>query len=193
MYARRFVRSVGYKDLCRQIDRDVALLMGHTRWPTQGSYLCNDNNQPLVSDEPNRLALTHNGNIPDVACYFSLFDLERKWEVDSELLLRLARRHILADGLAIPHLIDDLSLCAGQIAAVVATASRPDEVVFVRRDRPLWVAYDEASDLLAYASEPGILLQALPDRRRWTLLDIPEDTVWHVHRQRLAKPDVYQM
>lgn len=189
--AHRFVHSTEYAKLCRQVDERVALLMGHTRWPTQGSQLHNENNQPLLSDGPIRLALTHNGNIPDVAQYFDAFGLQREWEVDSELLLRLACRHLSQDGLAIQDMIHDLALCAGQIAAVLVMTSCPDEVIFIRRDRPIWIAYHGDFDVLAYASEPTILLRALPDFESWKLQHVPAETVWVVNRRQLMNPEVY--
>jgi len=191
MPAHRFVHSVAYAGLCRQADEGVTLLMGHTRWPTQGSHLHNENNQPLLSDGPIRLALTHNGNIPNVARHFDAFGLQRKWEVDSELLLRLACRHLSRDGLVVPDMIYDLALCTGQIAAVMAVVSRPDEVLFLRRDRPIWIAYHDGLNLLAYASESTILLQALSDCQDWKLQHMPAETIWVVNRRHLMNPEVY--
>jgi amidophosphoribosyltransferase len=191
--AHRFVHSVVYARLCQQADKGVALLMGHTRWPTQGSHLHNENNQPLLSDGPVRLAITHNGDIPNATWYFDAFGLQRKWEVDSELLLRLACRHLSQDGLAVADMIHDLAFCAGHMAAVMAVVSRPDEVLFLRRDRPIWIAYHDGLDLLAYASESTILLQALSDCQAWKLQHMPAETVWVVNRQYLMNPKAYSL
>lgn len=191
--AHRFVHSVAYEGLCQQADKGVAMFMGHTRWPTQGSHMRNGNNQPLLSDGPIRLVLTHNGNIPDVAQHFDAFGLQRKWEVDSELLLRLACRHLSQDGLAIQDMIHDLAICAGHIAAVIVAGSHPNKVIFVRRDRPLWTAYHRDLDLLVYASEAEILLQALPDCKKWNLQQMPTETVWVMNRQQLMNPRAYPL
>lgn len=191
--AHLFVHSVAYEHLCQQADKGVVLLMGHTSWPTQGSHMRNGNNQPLFSDGPIRLVLTHNSNIPDATQHFDAFGLQRKWEVDIELLLRLAYRHMSQDGLAIQDMIQDLALCAGQIAAVIVAGSHPNKVIFVRHDRPLWTAYHGDLDLLVYASEAEILLQALSDCKKWHLQQMPAETVWVMNRQQLMNPKVYPL
>jgi len=186
--ASRFVRTAAYRDVCAH----GTLFMGHTRWPTQGSHRQNQNNQPLLSPVAPHVALTHNGHLPMVDRYFAHFQLPRTWEVDSEVLLRLACRHVTPEGLALPALLQDLTYCAGQLAVVLAVASHPDEMIFIRRDKPLYLAYHAGMHLLAYASEDAILHRALPWASQWQIHPIPVNTAWVVHRQHLTSPVSYR-
>ena len=53
------------------------------------------------------------------------------------------------------------------------------------------MAYHGDFDVLAYASEPTILLRALPDFESWNLQHMPAETVWVVNRRQLMNPEVY--
>jgi glucosamine 6-phosphate synthetase-like amidotransferase/phosphosugar isomerase protein len=160
--ASRFVTGQDYGEWQASIPPTATLLMGHTRWPTQGSHLDNRNNHPL-SDGAGRdtILLTHNGNIPQVERCFRYFGLVRRWGVDSELLLRLARRHARPEGLDVAALLGDMGRCPGDIAAVVAWTASPETVLLIRRERPLFLAWNARRRLLAYASEQAILVEAI--------------------------------
>ena len=180
MPAHLFVGTDGYRRLCEQVDTRTTVLMGHTRWPTQGSHYDNENNQPLVSLTRSSVALTHNGHIPEVSDYFERFHLERKWEVDSEIVLRLACQHLGGRGSSISAFLQNLGLVAGHLAAVLVTSAQPDKVLFIRRDRPLHVAWHPACRVLLYASEIPILRQAVSPLYPWQVRSLPPDTAWLV-------------
>jgi glucosamine 6-phosphate synthetase-like amidotransferase/phosphosugar isomerase protein len=163
--ASRFVTGQDYGEWLASIPPTATLLMGHTRWPTQGSHLDNRNNHPL-SDGGGKdvILLTHNGNIPQVERCFRHFGLVRRWGVDSELLLRLARRHARPnERLDVAGLLGDMGRCPGDIAAVVAWTACPDTVLLVRRERPLFLSWNARRRLLAYASKRRILEDAIHD------------------------------
>ena len=198
-----FIAAAGYADWLGSIPSTAVLLMGHTRWPTMGSHRVSHNNHPLVdngrsgpSGQPSRSAqgtilVTHNGHIPNVAACFGHFGLPRRWEVDSELLLRLARRHVTSHGIDIPALLADIEQCPGHIAAVAAWAAHPETVLFIRRDRPLFLAFHARRRLVAYASERGILETALAGQDCWRLRGLRENTALHVRTDAWAKPVEY--
>jgi glucosamine 6-phosphate synthetase-like amidotransferase/phosphosugar isomerase protein len=95
--------------------------------------------------------------------------------VDSELLVRLARQHALPSGIDVPTLLRDLARCEGHIAAVLAWASHPETVILIRRDRPLWLAWQTRRRLLAYASERPILAQATLGESGWHIESMSEN------------------
>lgn len=176
--ASRFVASAPYAGWLASIPSSAVLLMGHTRWPTQGSHLANQNNHPLA-DAARRakpILLTHNGNIPEVTYYFRHFGLPRRWGVDSEILVRLARRHALLEGIDLPALLRDMARCEGHIAAVLAWAAHPEVVILIRRDKPLFLAWHQRRRLLAYASERAILAQATIGGSGWNIESMDENT-----------------
>lgn len=188
--AHRFIASPAFQTLCARIGPDTTVLMGHTRWPTQGSHFDNQNNQPLILPGADGLAVAHNGDIPQVSRYFTQFQLEREWGVDSELLLRLAARHCQPHGIALQPFIRDVAVCAGHLAAILVAAAQPETVILLRRDRPLHVAWCPTQHLMAYASESAILRHALPTSWTWQHQAVAPETAWVVSCADLAKPTV---
>ena len=203
--ASEFVTTPDYEAWLGSIPSTAVLLMGHTRWPTMGSHRVSHNNHPLVengrsgpSERPSRSAqgtilVTHNGHIPNVAACFGHFGLPRRWEVDSELLLRLARRHAGPDGINTPALLADIGQCPGHIAAVVAWAAHPEAVLFIRRDRPLYLAFHARRRLVAYASERGIVEAALAGQDGWRIKGMRENTALLVRTDAWGKLEDYSM
>jgi len=177
--ASAFVRSDIYREWSQAIDPQTTLLMGHTRLPTQGSPLNPDNNHPLAGSQGLPLILTHNGHIPGVDQVFQRFGIEREWEVDSEILLKLALRRLKPDGLDFLSLLQDLERCPGAVAAVIASPAHPGTVYFLRRERPLCLAFHSGKHLLAYASEEAILERTL-HHPGWCLRSVPPFRAWSV-------------
>lgn len=174
--ASRFVASAAYAGWVASIPSSAVLLMGHTRWPTQGTHLDNRNNHPLADQRAKPVILTHNGNVAEVAQYFARFGLPRRWGVDSEILVRLARRHALPEGIDVPALLRDMSRCEGHIAVVLAWAAHPESVILIRRDKPLFLAWHARRRLLAYASERTILAEATLGESGWHIESMDENT-----------------
>ena len=203
--ASEFVTTRDYEAWLGSIPSTAVLLMGHTRWPTMGSHRVSHNNHPLVdngrsgpSGQPSRSAqgtilVTHNGHIPNVAACFGHFGLPRRWEVDSELLLRLARRHATSHGIDIPALLADIGQCPGHIAAVTAWAAHPETVLFIRRDRLLYLAFHARRRLVAYASERGILETTLAGQDGWRIRAMRENMALLVRTDAWGKLEDYSM
>jgi len=187
MRAKQFVASGEYVRWRRSVSGRSTLLIGHTRYPTLGSHFINDNNQPLASLDPTPVIVAHNGHYPDVDVLFRRFGLRRELQVDSELLLRLAERHLTPAGIRWSQLIKDIQSCRGAIAAVFATPNNPDEVLFVRRERPLCLAVNRQRQLLAFASEEQILEAALSIPAQWVFLPIPPNRAFILVRDRLER------
>lgn len=188
--AHHFIGMDTYKHMCARIDPRTTILMGHTRWPTQGTHYLNYNNQPLTSSGSCCLALTHNGDIPQVNRHFARFCLTREWEVDSELLLRLACRNSTLRGIEILAFLRDLSVCPGHLAAVLVAASQPKTIVMLRRDRPLFTAWHPTGHLLAYASERQILSRSITEPEKWQIRAMPPNSAWIFSCNDLSMPEV---
>lgn len=110
--------------------RDASLLIGHTRWATQGDPANNLNNHPHPCDGG---WIVHNGMIPRYREIIEQHDLHPVTDCDSEVL-----------GLLVENLQGDLvSRCAG--AANIASGRdlvmlglwKPGRLVAVRRGNPL--------------------------------------------------------
>ena len=191
--AHRFVATNAFRGLCARISTETTVMMGHTRWPTQGSHRNNNNNQPLIVPGADGLAVTHNGNIPQVTRYFDHFHLDREWEVDSELILRLACRHRHPQGIGLQSFLRDIAVCTGHLAAVLVSAAQPETVIFIRRDRPLHLAWHPTKHLLAYASEPTILDMALHMPLTWQHHALTPETALVVSCTDLSMSTVLQL
>ena len=178
-----FVTSRDYRLVIDKLASDTTCLMGHTRWPTQGSHLDNANNHPLVSggehktrgQHPNRgvCILTHNGHIQNASVLFKAMDLPRKAQVDSEILLRLAERNAGKCGIDPVGFADGISLCRGKMSAVVVATGDPAKILLVKGNQPLEVRYHAARGLIIYASEPEILDSAIGSDTGWEVIEIP--------------------
>ncbi|MEN6520064.1 MAG: hypothetical protein ABFD46_02795 [Armatimonadota bacterium] len=179
--ANSFIKSDRYNRWHQGIDDSTAILMGHTRYPTQGSHLNNYNNQPLLSAPEQPVLLTHNGHIPESQHILESMGLPRELEVDSEVLLRMACCSLGPAGFSIGRLLSNVRACPGQIAAVFVTPVNSDEIILVRRERPLFLAYNNEKQLLAYASEQQILTSAVYDNG-WHISRIPAFMAVVVHR-----------
>ena len=187
--AKRFVTSKGYRTVLSNLDEKTTLLMGHTRWPTRGSHLNNENNHPLVGDGRNGTCiLTHNGHIANSAMLFRTLSLSRRTQVDSEILLRIAERNLGRDGINPYGLAADLAYCRGRMSFVVAAANCPKEVILVKGNQPLELRYSHHHQVLLYASEAEFLDEALGDEDDWVEWRMLPMQLAVFHTDNLAKP-----
>jgi glucosamine 6-phosphate synthetase-like amidotransferase/phosphosugar isomerase protein len=86
--AEEFVESQEWKKVAARTITKPIQMIGHCRWPTQGSPLNNDNNHPIVCG---RIVGIHNGCIGNDSTLFDSYagDFERIAEVDSEIIFQL--------------------------------------------------------------------------------------------------------
>ncbi|MHB1463365.1 MAG: class II glutamine amidotransferase [Armatimonadota bacterium] len=175
--ASEFVLSDMYRQLTSQVTCDTTLLMGHTRWPTRGSHLDNRCNHPLVGDGDHSICISHNGDIPNHMVLSRQMDLRRELEVDSEVILRLAEKNLSSSEIDPVGLADDISRCQGRLSAVIIATSDPTKILMVKGNQPLELRYHKRRGLIAYASEPEILDEAIGSVRGWTNIEIP---AWHI-------------
>ncbi|MHB1002061.1 MAG: class II glutamine amidotransferase [Armatimonadota bacterium] len=165
--AYRFIDTKEYRAWLGTINNNTTYLMGHTRWPTKGSIYNDENNHPLVAEIQGQghglghLALTHNGTIKSIEQHFKRLKLPRTAQVDSELLLRLAQRHAGKHGLDIDSFIDYLPALNGRMSMATVVTSKPNEIILLKGNMPLEVRFNPKRKIIAYASEPEILYDAL--------------------------------
>ncbi len=167
--ARTFVQTALYMNWLLGVDRQATFLMGHTRWPSCGSIRNSDNNHPLMLPvgAGRSLALTHNGTIPAVQRHFQRLGLPRTAQVDSELLARLAQRSTDEHGIDVEAFLHALMPLDGSMSLAVVATTRPEEIVILKGNMPLEVWMHPRSPVLVYASEVGILTQAIGLQAGW--------------------------
>ncbi|MHB1458759.1 MAG: class II glutamine amidotransferase [Armatimonadota bacterium] len=174
--ATMFVISDGYRKLMDNVDSQTTILMGHTRWPTQGSHLNNNNNHPLVIDDNTEdgtgvIIGTHNGHISNWKALFATLGYPRTTEVDSEIILRMAQDAIKSDSIDKSALTRLLSRCKGQMSAVMTLLCEPGRIIVVKGSKPLEIFYHRKRDVLLYASELDFMAEILMQEGGWSAVD----------------------
>jgi glucosamine 6-phosphate synthetase-like amidotransferase/phosphosugar isomerase protein len=183
--AHEFVTAPAYEDVLAQVDNRTTILMGHTRWKTRGSQEDNANNHPQVS---RYCQGTHNGHIGNADHLFRHFKLPRKAIVDSEIIFRIADSAIAKGRIDTDRLSGRLSLCRGQMSAVITTWRDPETVIIVKGDKPLEFRYSTRHRVLLYASESEFLDQALGDEAGWVEWRLPLMRMAIFRTENLAGP-----
>lgn len=168
--AHEFAQDPQYHAVLSQLDSRTTLLIGHTRWKTQGTQYDNRNNHPL---ETGKAFGTANGHIANAAELFAQLRLPRRAQVDSEIIFRIADTAAKKGHINTKLLASRLSLCRGHMSAVISTWRDPETVVVVKGDRPLEFRYHARRRVLVYASEGGFLDSALAGERGWKEVQIP--------------------
>jgi len=165
MPASEFVQESRYADLLAGVDNKTTILMGHTRWRTQGSEFNNDNNHPIMVGNA---IITHNGHITNAHALFQRLRFRRFAQVDSEILAHMTARASSAGKWDLRHLGQQVSLCEGTMALVAASVALPDRIIIFRDGKkPLAMLYSERCRALMYASAASSLCDCLPEGEDW--------------------------
>ncbi|WLQ13239.1 hypothetical protein O5O45_26260 [Hahella aquimaris] len=185
--AHELVGEHGYAKTLASVDHHTTILMGHTRWRTRGDELNNRNNHPIRAGD---IIGTHNGTIYNADYLFRYFRLPRFSEVDSELLFRLADRYAYDGVLDLEGYKAALSLCRGQLSAVLASCLDPGVIAVFKGNKPLSMCIHRRYRVALYASEPAFLELALAGDTGWRELEIPPMTLLRFRHEDLTKIDL---
>jgi len=127
--------------------------IGHARLVTNGTQLNPENNQPVIKDG---IIGIHNGIIVNNS---ELWDrhsqLKRKYEIDTEVMLSLARMHIDQGQLTSKALIEAIKSIFGTVATVLLFDDR-NEFIMATNNGALYILNNNR-DILCFASERYIL------------------------------------
>lgn len=168
--AARFIRDEVLHEVITEVDTSTTVLLGHTRWRTRGDERNNANNHPIRAGN---VIGTHNGTIANADYLFERLELPRFAEVDSEVIFRIADSTLDGGVLQIVPLARGLSLCRGQMSAVMLSKLDPESIVVVKGNKPLELRYHAKRRAILYASEAAFLDMALAGERGWRVLSIP--------------------
>lgn len=175
--AHQFVEAPDFRLAISGLDNSVEVLMGHCRWPTGGSHLDNSNNHPIVTD---LVCGTHNGWVTNADDIFEEFGWERRSDVDSEVIFRMADEALRQNNLG--FYLENIHRCRGPITAV--WHARPTGLVYVTRIgtpvKPLEGAYSNRLNLVIYSSVfLGQILESADLGDDWMPLEITPGT-WQI-------------
>ena len=171
--ASRFIRTSVYRRVVDEVVRNgngrapgngrarlghPVALMGHSRLVTNGAQEDNRNNQPVVAGD---MVGIHNGIIVNDADLWRRFpDMQRHFEVDTEVLLCLIRR-FQREG---ANLIDAARRAFAAIegcAAISVFFSDYDHVLLATNNGSLYTCRSKTANACLYASEAYILKKLL--------------------------------
>ena len=142
--ANEFVQSEDYQDLMAELDEDVSIIMGHTRYRTIGTEKIPNNNHPIRAG---RIIGTHNGTIYNAAQIAEMYGLTRFADVDSEVLFRVANKFRNP-----VHFKSKLKNFRGQMTAVMVHLNSPEKIRIYKGNKPFAMMWLDELDTMIYAS-----------------------------------------
>lgn len=146
------VASKEYKKFMEQsLKADTVTVLGHTRAATKGSPRNNKNNHPVFAGTT---AVTHNGILHNDESMFKDLKLERKAEVDSDIL-----RAILDNSGFTTKSLNTMDKLIGSAAFAAVSTKYPGKLLLARSGNPLELAATE--NFLIWSSETSPIYKAL--------------------------------
>ena len=128
--------------------------LGHTRLVTDGGMENHDNNQPVVTGG---IVGIHNGIVVNAGELWRKFsDLERHYEVDTEVILALLRR-FLDDGESIPQALKRVYAEIYGVANIALLFTERNQIVVATNNGSLYTARRKGGPVFVFASERQIL------------------------------------
>jgi len=144
-------------------------ILGHCRWQTKGTYMDNNNNHPIVSEN---MIGVHNGHIHnDESLYIKhgVGILGRLGKVDSEVIFRLINHYHLTGrrtrksepvSIAIEKSARELQ---GSFACAMQSAIDPHMLWLFRNNNPAKIRYYSRIGLLLFATSVSFISTAVRD------------------------------
>ena len=143
--AAAFVETEEYEDVMAELDDEVTIILGHTRFRTIGTEKRPNNNHPIRAG---RIIGTHNGTIYNAEHIARMYGLNRFADVDSEVLFRVA------DKFRNPtHFKSRLKNFRGQLTAVMINLNRPERIRIYKGNKPLCLRMVDDLDACLYISD----------------------------------------
>lgn len=165
--ASRFIRASTYRRVLSGIARNgngngrlrhSVAVMGHSRLVTNGAQEDNRNNQPVVAGD---IVGIHNGIIVNDEELWQQFpDMQRHYEVDTEVLLSLIRR-FCQEGSSLVEAAKRAFEAIDGCAAVSLFFTDFDHVLLATNNGSLYLCQSRTTPFCLYASEEFILKQLL--------------------------------
>jgi len=149
---------------------DSPIALGHSRLITNGL----SDNQPVIRGD---ICVIHNGIIVNYESLWEELQLERRQEIDTEIIAAIAEQHVNNTGSLAGLSSKVLSLCDGVVATAIISASLGEMILF-SNNGSLYIG--KKDDVFYFSSEQYPLTklgcvgieQIINDE---VLLDIPEE------------------
>lgn len=139
-----FVETEEFQDVMAEIDSEVTIIMGHTRYRTIGTEKKSNNNHPIRAG---KIIGTHNGTIYNAPHIAKMYGLNRYADVDSEVLFRVANKFRNPI-----HFKSKLKNFRGQMTAVMVNLNSPNKIRIYKGNKPFAMQWYDELDSMIYAS-----------------------------------------
>lgn len=141
----RFTSSRMYNTFLEEhLREDTKIALCHTRACTKGDPRDAVNNHPVFAGN---CAVVHNGVVRNDDKIFATQKLERKAEVDTDVIRAIVDKYGLTS-----QAVDKLQELEGSVASIIVSNEEPEKVLLLRYSNPLIVAMS-SDDLMFMASE----------------------------------------
>lgn len=136
------------------------IFIGHTRATTTGDPRRNRNNHPFLSQ---RLALVHNGRIPEWDKAAHRLGLSLRTETDSEVLLRVLDKHDRSASEGCKSILENLDKGSEYAISFFNHSGTAQKELFLFRNtqRPCWTMRIDKWEAVFFASTDDILRAAI--------------------------------
>lgn len=185
--AHQFVKTAVYQALRQTLGTETVLLLGHTRYPTQGSAQMNGNNHPI---QVGSVFGVHNGRIYNDSQLFSQTIYARQAQVDSEIIFHLLQPHTPTQTYdSYLHTIQPgLQQLKGNFTFLAGDTRMPGNLLLVKHHQPLSAHYQMSWQSLIFSSRYIFLRKKFGHRVRTNFL-APDQLILYdavrIHEQQL--------
>lgn len=154
-----FVTSPDYRSLMERIDTGTTLIMGHTRLATKGDPAVPDNNHPITAGN---VVGAHNGHISNDDELFDRWGLERRAEVDSEIIFSLLSGipAVSQGARYLGKVRPRVQMLRGQFTFLACDLRVPGRLLVLRHVNPLCLHYHRDWRALIFSSSYLFLRRA---------------------------------
>lgn len=147
--ARIFTKDVEYQKLWNDYGDDTVAILGHSRLATNGVLQDNHNNQPVSGEHT---VAVHNGIIVnDSEIWKQNPKLKRKYEVDTEVAVRLFEQELDKTGDGIKAVAYCIKQLQGSMSMALASAELRKLLLFTNTGSLYWAKFTDK--LLVFTSE----------------------------------------
>jgi asparagine synthetase B (glutamine-hydrolysing) len=171
---RRVYKNSVIKSNCNLIVHPI-VFFGHTRLVTDGLKVDNDNNQPVIRD--NAICI-HNGIVVNASELFTRYnDLDRKYEVDTEVILALVDKFKRETGSLRDSIANTFGIIKG--SASVAILNKDNNWVGLATNTgSLFLCRNSIRSICFFASERYIVERIA--KHRYLRLKLGDNEIWQL-------------
>jgi asparagine synthetase B (glutamine-hydrolysing) len=170
--ASQMIRSLGYKQIINQVfnNSHSFAIIGHSRLVTDGLQTLNDNNQPVIKDGAVGI---HNVIIVNVNDLFKRFSMERRYDVDTEVILSLIQK-FRDEKQSLIKSVQDTFRCIEGAASIALIFNDINNVLLATNTGSLYTCMNQEEGIFVFGSERYILEMLVKKRDFKGLLAIDE-------------------